>query len=73
MLSFSLALLVSLYGLDFVSAISNITFYSDNSCSKAIGITSGPDDGTCTSFSSDDLSFGSFQVTSLDQTCAGKF
>jgi hypothetical protein len=73
MTPFSLAVAVSLCGLNLVSAISKITFYSDNQCTTVIGVTSGLDNGTCTQFPTDVLSFGSFEVTSLDQTCAGMF
>ncbi|KAK5191915.1 hypothetical protein LTR99_008354 [Exophiala xenobiotica] len=52
------------------SALSNITFYSDTKCTDVLGIKAGPDDGTCTPFPDDVLSFHSFRVTSLDQTCA---
>jgi hypothetical protein len=53
------------------SALSNITFYSDTKCTDVLGIKAGPDDGTCTPFPDEVLSFRSFRVTSLDQTCAG--
>ncbi|RVX72928.1 hypothetical protein B0A52_03281 [Exophiala mesophila] len=53
-----------------VQALSNITFYSDTSCQTIIGEKNGPDDGTCTQFLTEASNFGSFRVTSLDQTCA---
>ena len=56
-----------------VQALSNITFYSDTSCQTIIGEKNGPDDGTCTQFLTEASNFGSFRVTSLDQTCAGTF
>lgn len=54
-----------------VHALSNITFYSDSSCQTIIGEKNGPSDGTCTQFSTAGDNFGSFRVTSLDQTCSG--
>lgn len=60
-----------LYRLVSVSATSSVTFYSDTQCSNAVGVEDGPDDGTCTQFT-EGLVFGSFKVTSLDKTCAGK-
>lgn len=56
-----------------VYALSNITFYSDSSCQTIIGEKNGPSDGTCTQFSTAGDDFGSFRVTSLDQTCSGTF
>ncbi|KIX09636.1 uncharacterized protein Z518_00717 [Rhinocladiella mackenziei CBS 650.93] len=51
-------------------ALSNVTFYSDDQCTEVISEKNGPDDGTCTPFPTIALSFLSFRVTSLDQTCA---
>ncbi|EXJ60443.1 hypothetical protein A1O7_04595 [Cladophialophora yegresii CBS 114405] len=53
-----------------VTALSNITFYSDNACQKFQGWKTGPDDGTCTPFPTNVQGFLSYMVTSLDQTCA---
>jgi len=46
----------------------SIQFYSDSSCTIAIGEDSGTIDGNCTLFSTTE--FASFKVISLEQTCA---
>jgi len=46
----------------------SIQFYSDSSCTIAIGQDSGPTDGDCTLFGTS--GFASFKVISLEQTCA---
>jgi hypothetical protein len=63
----------SLWQIPTVSALSNITFYSDDSCQKFQGWKTGPDDGTCTQFPTNVEGYLSYMVTSLDQTCAGKY
>jgi hypothetical protein len=60
------------FNLRCVTALSNITFYSDDACQKFQGWKTGPDDGTCTPFPTNVQGYLSFMVTSLDQTCAGK-
>ena len=73
LLSLAAAVFLSASHLHVVSAVSNITFYSDDQCAELLIVKSGPDDGTCTQFPADAVSsFKSFRVTSLDQTCAGK-
>lgn len=62
-----------LFHLQFVVSLSNVTFYSDDLCSQFLSLKTGPDDGTCTPFPSNAAGFRSFRVTSLDQTCAGKY
>ncbi|KIW68747.1 hypothetical protein PV04_04671 [Phialophora macrospora] len=58
------------FNLYYVTALSNITFYSDDACQIFKGWKTGPDDGTCTPFPTNVQGYLSFMVTSLDQTCA---
>jgi hypothetical protein len=68
----SLFAAIGLFSFQLVSATSVITFYSDDECTTLLGVESGPDNGTCTQFESSTSTYGSFMVTTLDQTCAGK-
>jgi hypothetical protein len=66
----SLFAAIGLFSFQLVSATSVITFYSDDECTTLLGVESGPDNGTCTQFESSTSTYGSFMVTTLDQTCA---
>lgn len=68
----SLAFVAPFLFLQQAYALSNITFYSDDQCTDVLDQKTGPDDGTCTPFPTLMKSYGSFRVSSLDQTCSGK-